>query len=167
MEKLTWKKDIFGSKLEIRQGTEQVGRIDWKHMLSAKAQAMFNGRLFVLNREHFLSKMEIFDGNSQTLLGSIVVNLFNPCSDVLINGKRFELEIKNFYQSRWAWKYNGEEIVTFTSHEFLTKEKGTIELNTTCSEETEILILLGLFVRNQFILYILLFVLILIVFIVR
>ena len=104
----------------------------------------------------FLSKIKIYDGNSQALLGTVMVNMFNPKSDVVINGKRFELEIKNFYQSRWSWKYNGEEIITFTSHEFITKDKGTIELATSCNEEVEILILLGLFVRNQFILFILL-----------
>ena len=156
MEKLQWSKDIFGSKLEIRQGAEQIGKINWENMLSSKAQATINGKHFRLNREFFLSKMEIYDGNSQSLLGSVMVNMFNPKSDVVINGKRFELEIKNFYQSRWSWKYNGEEIITFTSHEFITKDKGTIELATSCNEEVEILILLGLFVRNQFILFILL-----------
>lgn len=156
MEKLRWSKDIFGSKLEISQGEEQVGRINWENMVSSKAQAMINGKFFTLNREFFLSKMEIYDGNSQSLLGTVMVNVFNPRSDVLINGKRFELEIKNFWQSKWSWKYNGQEIITFTSHEFITKDKGTIELTTSCNEEVEILILLGLFVRNQFILYMLL-----------
>jgi hypothetical protein len=125
-------------------------------MVSANAQAIINGRLFTLNREFFLSKMEIYDGNSQSLLGGVMVNMFSPRSDVMLNGKRFELEIKNFYQSRWSWKYNGQEIITFTSHEFISKDKGTIELATTCNEEVEILILLGLFVRNQFILFMLL-----------
>lgn len=161
MEKLRWSKDIFGSKLEIRQGNEPIGKIDWENMVSSKAQAMFNGKFFTLNREYFLSKLEIYDGNSQSLLGAVMVNMFNPRSDVVINGKRFELVIKNFWQSRWSWKYNGEEIITFTSHEFITKDKGTIELSTSCNEEVEILILLGLFVRNQFILYMLLILVIL------
>lgn len=156
MEKLKWSKDIFGSKLIISQGFEQVGNINWESMVGAKAQAMINGKLFTLNREFFLSKLEIYDGNSQTLLGMVMVNMFSPRSDVLINGKRFELEIKNFWQSKWSWKYKGEEIITFTSHEFITKDKGTIEMKTGCSEEVEVLILLGLFVRNQFILFILL-----------
>ena len=85
-----------------------------------------------------------------------MVNLFNPRSDVIINGKRFELEIQNFWQSRWSWKYNGSEIISFTSNKFITKDKGEIELSTTCNEEVEILILLGLFVRNQFVLFMLL-----------
>jgi hypothetical protein len=89
--------------------------------------------------------------------------MFNPRSDVVINGKRFELEIKNFYQSHWAWKYNGTEIIRFTSNEFITKDKGEIELFTSCNEEIEVLILLGLFVRNQFVLYILLILLILLI----
>lgn len=156
MEKLRWSKDIFGSKLEIRRGVEQIGKIKWDNMLSAKAQAMINGKLFTLNREFFLSKLEIYDANDQSLLGSVMVNLFNPKSDVIINGKRFELEILNFWQSRWSWKYNGSEIITFTSNEFITKDKGDIELFTACNDEIEILILLGLFVRNQFILFMLL-----------
>ena len=163
MEKLQWTKDIFGSKLEIRQGSENIGKIQWESMLSSKAQAMINGKLFVLNREFFLSKLEIFDANDQSLLGMVMVNIFNPRSDVLINGKRFELEIQNFWQSRWSWKYNGVEIISFTSNEFITKDKGEIELHTTCSDEVEILILLGLFVRNQFILFILLVLLIVLV----
>ena len=156
MEKLYWTKDIFGSKLEIKQGNDHIGNIHWGNMLSSKAQAMINGKLFTLNREFFLSKLEIYDANDQSLLGMVMVNMFNPRSDVVINGKRFELEIQNFWQSRWSWKYNGAEIIVFTSHELITKDKGTIELATTCSEEVEILILLGLFVRNQFILFILL-----------
>lgn len=166
MEKLTWTKGIFGSKLEIRQGAEQVGNIDWESMLSSKAQAIINGRYFTLSREFFLSKLEIYDGNSQSLLGTVMVNLFNPRSDVVLNGKRFELEIKNFWQSRWSWKYNGDEIIIFTSHEFITKDKGIIELATACCEETEILILLGLFVRNQFVLFMLLLIAVLLVVIV-
>ena len=112
MEKLKWSKDVFGSKLEIRQGAEQIGKIHWENMLSSKAQAMINGKLFMLNREFFLSKLEIYDANDQSLLATVMINLFNPRSDVVINGKRFELEIKNFWQSRWSWKFNNSEIIT-------------------------------------------------------
>ena len=156
MEKLHWIKNIFGSKLEILQGTETVGKIQWENMVSSRAQAIINGKLFVLNREFFLSKLEIYDANDQSLLGTVMVNVFNPRSDVVLNGKRFELEIQNFWQSRWSWKYNGVEIITFTSNEFITKDKGDIELHTTCNDEVDILILLGLFVRNQFVLFMLL-----------
>lgn len=156
MEKLSWSKEIFGSNLELMQGNERIGSINWENMVSSKAQAIINGRLFTLNREFFLSKLEIYDSNSQALLGTIMINFFNTRSDVLINGKRFELEIKNFWQSKWSWKFNGNEIITYTSHEFITKDKGTIELASPINEEIEILILLGLFVRNQFILFILL-----------
>jgi hypothetical protein len=163
MEKLQWTKDVFGSKLELRQGTEQIGKIQWESMVSSKAQAMINGKLFMLNREFFLSKLEIYDANDQSLLGMVMVNIFNPRSDVVINGKRFELEIQNFWQSRWSWKYNGQEIINFTSNEFITKDKGEIELLTACNDEVEVLILLGLFVRNQFILFMLLLLLVLLV----
>ena len=129
----------------------------------SNAQAMINGRLFTLTREYFLSKLEIYDSNSQALLGTIMINFFNTRSDVLINGKRFELEIKNFWQSRWAWKFNGDEIISYTSHEFITKDKGTIDLTSPMNEEVEILILLGLFVRNQFIIFMLLILLVLLV----
>lgn len=166
MEKLHWTKDVFGSKLELRQGTEQIGKIQWENMVSSKAQAMINGKLFILNREFFLSKLEIYDANDQSLLAMVMVNIFNPRSDVVVNGKRFELEIQNFWQSRWAWKYNGVEIISFTSNEFITKDKGEIELQTACNEEVEILILLGLFVRNQFVLFMLLIMLFLLVIIV-
>lgn len=166
MEKLSWTKDIFGSKLEIRQGASKIGSINWDNMLSSQAQAMVNGKLFTLNREFFLSKLEIYDSNSQSLLGTIMINFFNTRSDVLINGKRFELEIKNFWQSRWSWKFNGNDIISYTSHEFVTKDKGTIELATPINDEVEILILLGLFVRNQFILFMLLILLIVVVIIV-
>ena len=156
MDKLQWTKDVFGSKLEIRRGVELMGRIQWENMLSSKAQAMINGKLFMLNREFFLSKLEIYDANDQSLLGMVMINLFNPRSSVIINGKCFELEISNFWQSRWSWKFNGDEIISYTSNEFITKDKGDIELYTALSDEVEILILLGLFVRNQFILFMLL-----------
>ncbi|MEZ5104346.1 MAG: hypothetical protein R2757_07610 [Draconibacterium sp.] len=163
MEKLRWIKEVFGSKLELFQGNDTIGKIQWEGMLSSKAQAMINGKLFLLNREFFLSKLEIYDANDQSLLGTVMVNIFNPRSDVVLNGKRFELEIQNFWQSRWSWKYNGTEIVTFTSNEFITKDKGDIELSTTVNEEVEILILLGLFVRNQFILFMLLILLVILI----
>ena len=166
MERLQWTKDIFGSKLELRQGTEQIGKIQWDSMVSSRAQAMINGKLFLLNREFFLSKLEIFDANDQSLLGMVMVNIFSPRSELVLNGKRFELEIQNFWQSRWTWKYNGAEIISFTSNEFITKDKGDIELHTACNEEIEILILLGLFVRNQFILFMLLIMLLLLIIIV-
>jgi hypothetical protein len=166
MEKLQWTKNVFGSKLEIRRGNELIGSIRWENMVSSKAQAMIAGRLFILNREFFLSKLEIYDANDQSLLGMVMINLFNPRSDVVINGKRFELEIQNFWQSRWSWKFNGSEIITYTSNEFLSKDKGEIELSTTFSEEVEILILLGLFVRNQFVLFMLLLLLIVILIVV-
>ena len=155
MEKLQWVKEIFGTKLEIFRKNEVIGTIQWGNMLSSKAQATINGRLFTLTREFFTSKIEIYDTKHQLLLGTIMVNLFNPRTDLVINGKRFELEIKNFWQSRWSWKFNGTEIITYTANEFIIKEKGEIELFTTCNEEVEILLLLGLFVRNQFVLVIL------------
>jgi len=163
MDKLHWTKDIFGSKLELKRGFDIIGRIQWNNMVSSKAQAMINGKLFTLNREFFLSKLEIYDANDQSLLGTVMVNVFNPRSDVVINGKRFELEISNFWQSRWAWKFNGEEIIVYNSNEFLLKDNGEISLFTTCNDEVEILILLGLFVRNQFVLLILLFLVVIIV----
>lgn len=166
MEKLQWSKDVFGSKLEIKRGSELIGKIQWENMISSRAQAMINGKLFILNREFFLSKLEIFDANDQSLLGMIMVNLFNPRTDLIINGKRFELEIKNFWQSRWSWKFNGNEIITYVSNEFVTKDRGEIELHTACNDEVEVLILLGLFVRNQFVLFMLLILLILILVIV-
>ena len=156
MDKLQWTKDVFGAKLEIRRGAGLIGKIQWENMLSSKAQAMINGKLFALNREFFLSKLEIYDANDQSLLGMVMINIFNPRSNVIINGKCFELEISNFWQSRWSWKFNGDEIVSYTSNEFITKDKGDIELHTTLSDEVEILILLGLFVRNQFVLLMLL-----------
>ena len=160
MDKLTWTKGVLGSKLEILRGNELIGNIRWGNLVSSKAQAMINGRLFSLNREFFLSKLEIFDANDQSLLGMVMINLFNPRTDVVINGKRFELEIQNFWQSRWSWKFNGTEIITYNAFGFLFKEKGEIELFTTLNEDTEILILLGLFVRNQFVLFMLLLLLI-------
>jgi hypothetical protein len=165
MEKLFWLKEIFGSKLEILLGSEKIGSIQWQNMFNGKATAVFNGKSFILKREFFLSKLEIYDGKDESLLAGVMVNLFNPRSNVILNGKQFELEIKNFWQSRWSWKFNGNEIITFTSNEFITKEKGVIELFSACKEEAEILILLGLFVRNQFIL-IMLFLLVLLILII-
>lgn len=166
MEKLQWSKDVFGSKLEIVKGNELIGKIQWDNMISSRAQAMINGKLFMLNREFFLSKLEIYDANDQSLLATVMINLFNPRSDVVINGKRFELEIKNFWQSRWSWKFNGSEIISYTSNEFITKDKGDIELFITGNEEVEVLLLLGLFVRNQFVLFMLLILLVLLLIII-
>jgi hypothetical protein len=162
MMKLIWIKEIFGSKLEILFGSEKIGGIQWPNMFSGRASAVINGKSFSLKREFFLSKLEIYDGKDQSLLATAMINLFNPRCDVIINGKRFELEIKNFWQSRWSWKFNGNEIVTFVSNEFITKEKGEIDLYSACNEEVEIMILLGLFVRNQFILFMLLLLVLLI-----
>jgi len=155
MKKLVWIKEIFGSRLEILSDNAVVGTIQWQNMFSGKAMAVFNGRTFYLKREFFLSKLEIYDGKDESLLACVMVNLLNPKSDVIINGKRFELEIKNFWQSKWAWKFNGSEVISFVSNEFITKDKGEIDLYGSCNEEVEIMLLLGLFVRNQFILVIL------------
>ena len=160
MDKLQWTKEVFGSKLELKRGNELIGKIQWDNMLSSKAQALINGKLFVLNREFFLSKLEIYDANDQSLLATVMVNLFNPRSDVVINGKRFELEINNFWQSQWSWKFNGSEIIKYSSNEFITKDRGEVEVNSPMNEEVDILILLGLFVRNQFVLFMLLILLI-------
>ena len=162
MEKLLWSKGIFKNKLVITRNNEQIGVIDWNNMVSSDALATLSGHRFVLTRDFFLSKLEILDANNQALLATIMINLFNPKSDLVINGKRFELEIKNFWQSRWAWKFNGQEIITFQSNELLSKDKGTIEIFAADTEEIEILILLGLFVRNQLVLFMLLLLIILI-----
>ncbi len=155
MERYVWSKGIFKNQLEILHGSEQIGSIVWESLVGSKAHGLIKGRRFILNREFFLSKLEIYDGKSNELLGTIMVNLFNPRSEIIINGKRFELEVKNFWQSRWSWKFNGDELITYQSNEFLSKDKGTIEVFTACTDEIEILLLLGLFVRNQFILFML------------
>lgn len=155
MERYIWSKGIFKNQLEILHGSEQIGSIVWESLVGSKAHGLIKGRRFILNREFFLSKLEIYDGTNNELLGTIMVNLFNPRSEIIINGKRFELEVKNFWQSRWSWKFNGDELITYQSNEFLSKDKGTIEVFTACTDEIEILLLLGLFVRNQFILFML------------
>ena len=154
MERLEWNKNIPGLALEITRGEETVGSIRWNHLFSNKARAGFRGKTFYLNKDLLSSKLEISDEKAS--LGRLTLSLFNPGSDVVINGKRFELEMKNFWQSRWAWKFNGTEIISFTSNEFLFKDKGSIELFSACNEEVEILILLGLVMRNQYLLIIVL-----------
>ena len=163
MEIYFWSKGILKNQLEIFHGSERIGSIVWESLIGSKAHGMINGRRFILSREFFLSKLEIYDANNQALLGTIMINLFNPKSDIIINGKRFELEVKNFWQSRWSWKFNGDELITYQSHEFLSKDKGTIEVFTASTEEIEILLLLGLFVRNQFILFMLLILVLLLI----
>lgn len=160
MEKLEWNKNILGANLEITRANEPVGSIHWQNMFSNKARAEFRGKTFFISRDILASRLEVFDSKDNALLGRLSVNPFNPRSDVVVNGKRFEFEIKNFWQSRWAWKFNGIEIVAYTSNEFITRDKGEIELFSACNEEVEILIILGLVIRNQFILIILLFMLI-------
>jgi len=164
MERYEWSKGILKNNLEIRLGANQIGSVVWESLIGSKAEGIIKGRRFLLNREFFLSKLEIYDANNHALLGTIMINFFNPRSEIIINGKRFELEVKNFWQSRWSWKFNGDELITYQSNEFLTKDKGTIEVYTACTEEIEILLLLGLFVRNQFVLFMLMiFILFLIV----
>jgi hypothetical protein len=163
METYFWSKGVFKRNLEIFHGSERIGFIVWESPVGSKAHGMINGRHFILNREFFLSKLEIYDANNQALLGTILINLFNPQSDIVINGKRFELEVKNFWQSRWSWKFNGDELITYQSNEFLLKDKGSIEVFTASAEEIEILLLLGLFVRNQFVLFILLILILLLI----
>lgn len=153
MDKLYWSKGLFRNRLTITRGNDQVGVIDWNNFFSSDALATINGHRFLLNRDFFLSKLEISDATNQALLATIMINLFNPKGDLVLNGKRFELEIKNFWQSRWAWKYNGQEIIVYQSHELLTKDRGSIEIYTGDTEELEILILLGLFIRNQLVLF--------------
>ncbi len=162
MERYYWSKGVLKNNLEIVHGTERVGSIVWESLIGAKAHGMIYNRRFVLNREFFLSKLEIYDANNEALLGTIMVNLFNPRSEIVINGKRFELEVKNFWQSRWSWKFNGDELITYQSHEFLSKDRGTIEVYTGNTEEIEVLLLLGLFVRNQFILFMLMLLILLV-----
>lgn len=163
MERYEWSKGIFRKHLEITHGSEVIGSVVWESLLGSKAHGMINGRRFILSREFFLSKLEIYDASNHALLGTILVNLFNPKSDIVINGKRFELEVKNFWQSRWSWKFNGSELITYQSNEFLSRDKGTIEIFTANTEEIEILLLLGLFVRNQFILFMLMILLLLLI----
>lgn len=155
MDRLLWSKGLLKSRLTITRNAEQIGAINWNSLLSSDAVATLKGRRFTLRRDFFLSKLEIYDATNQALLATIMINLFNPKADLILNGKRFELEIKNFWQSRWAWKFNGQEIISFTSYEFLTKDSGSIDVFSSDSEELEILILLGLFVRNQLVLFML------------
>ena len=163
MERYFWSKGILKNNLEILHGSERIGFIVWESLVGSKAHGMINDHRFILNREFFLSKLEIYDANNQALLGTIMINLFNPKSEIIINGKRFELEVKNFWQSRWSWKFNGDELITYQSQEFLSKDKGTVEVFTACTDEIEILLLLGLFVRNQFILFMLMILILLLI----
>jgi hypothetical protein len=165
MERYDWSKGIFRNQLEITHGSERIGSIVWESLIGSKAHGMINGRRFILNRQFFLSKLEIYDGNNQELLGTVMINLFNPKSDIVINGKRFELEVKNFWQSRWSWKFNGDELITYQSNELISKDKGVIEVFTANTEEIEILLLLGLFVRTQFVLFMLMILILFILFI--
>lgn len=162
MEKLQWNKKILGSTLELTRGNETIGGIQWQNMFSGKASARFYGRNFLLTRDLIPNRIDIYDGKDQSLLGRLAVNAFNPHSEIVINGKIFELEMKNFWQSRWSWKFNGTEIITFTSSELLSKDKGEIELYSACNEEVEILILLGLSLRNYFVLLILMLLLVIV-----
>ena len=85
MERYEWSKGILKNNLQIMHGSEQIGSVIWESLIGAKAHGMIKGRRFLLNREFFLSKLEIYDANNQALLGTIMINLFNPKSDIIIN----------------------------------------------------------------------------------
>lgn len=163
MERYYWSKPVLGRHLEITRGNEPIGSVVWESSIGSKAYGTIDGHRFMLNRDFFISKLEIYDTNNGALLGTIMINLFNPRSEIIVNGKRFELEIKNFWQSRWSWKFNGDELISYQSNEFLSKDKGMIEVYTGNTEEIEILLLLGLFVRNQLILFMLIILLLVII----
>jgi len=164
MDRLVWSKGLLKNTLTISRNGEQIGVIDWNTIFSSDALATINGRRFLLRRDFFLSKLEISDATNEAPLAMIMINLFSPKGDLVLNGKRFELEIKNFWQSRWAWKYNSQEIIVFQSHEFLTKDRGVVEIYMADTDELEVLILLGLFIRNQLVLF-MLFILLVILFV--
>lgn len=166
MEKLLWSKGIFKNKLVITRGNEQIGVISWNNFFDSNAIATLNGRGFILSRDYFLSKLEIRDANSHDVLGSVMMSMFSYSCDLVINRKRFELEIKNIWQSRWCWKFNGQEIISFQTNELLSKDRGEIEIYSAGAEEVEILILLGLFVRSQLIIFMALLLLIVLIVIV-
>jgi hypothetical protein len=105
----------------------------------------------LVQRDFFSTKLEIFDEGSQILLGSGSLSLFNLKGEIVINGKRFELDVRNVWQSGWSWKFNGAELMNFRCNDLLSKSLGTIDVYTANTEEVEMLLLLGLLVRNQFI----------------
>ena len=76
MDKLIWSKGLFKTKLTITRNNDQVGVIDWDNFLSSEALATINGRRFLLNREFFLSKLEISDATNQASLGILMRNNF-------------------------------------------------------------------------------------------
>ncbi len=160
MSKLRWTKNITGSRLDIWKDDELAGTIRWEGLLNKSARAILFGKSFILRRELIFSKVEIYDSDGQSLLGTITINPFTTRQDIVINGKRFELEIHNLWQSRWSWKFNGAEIISFSANPAITKDSGSIDMCTTCNNEVDILILLGLVVRNQFITFLLILILI-------
>ena len=78
MERYIWSKGLLKNQLEITHGSDLIGSIVWESLVGSKAHGRIKGRRFILNREFFLSKLEIYDANNQALLGTILVNLFNP-----------------------------------------------------------------------------------------
>lgn len=167
MELLYWSKQLFGNKLLLKRGQEQIGIIVWDNFFSSQAHATINGHRFLLKRDLLHSKLEILDVSNQLLLGSVIISLLNPRSDVIINGKRFELEIKNFWQSHWAWSYNGVEFIKYQSNEMLSRDKGQIEIVGSHDEDIEVLLLMGLFVRTQMLLFMVILAILLILIVIR
>jgi hypothetical protein len=163
METYTWSKGILKNQLELWHGTDSIGSIVSENMIGSRATGSINGRQFFLIRDFLRSKFEIYDANTSEFLGAITIGLLNPKGEIVLNGKQFELEIKNFWQSYWTWKFNGNELITYQSNEFFTKESGTVQIVTACTEEIEILLLLGLLVRNQLILFVLLLIILLLI----
>ena len=162
-KKLFWTKNIFEKEMSITSEQSEIGKINWNSFLSYEAVATFQGHGFILNRNFFLFKSDVLDINTRAMLGSIMVSVFNPRSTVVINRKCFTLEISNFWQSRWAWKFNDQEIIVFHTNDLLMKNKGTIEVSASDCEELEILILMGLLVRNQFFFYIIIIAILLLI----
>ena len=153
MEKLCWSRDRFkGNKLIITDRGETVGAIERGKLFYSEATAVLNGRRFFLKRDFLLFKFEIYDANNQTLLGTVILGPLNSRSELLLNGKRFVLEINNFQQTNWCWRFDGQRIITYKAPGLLSKARGEAELFIPETEELEILLLLGMFIRNQFIL---------------
>ncbi|MCL1821317.1 MAG: hypothetical protein FWG22_00670 [Prolixibacteraceae bacterium] len=149
MENFTWSKDLVSPDYTINSGNEKMGFIRSEGLFGNRALAEFDGKSFLIRRDFFVSNLEIFDGKHEARLASLSSNFFTLRGELIINGKRFEIEAKNGLQSGWMWKFDGEEIITYNSDAKLSRQRGTIEVATVCNEEIEILILMGLYLHNH------------------
>lgn len=141
-------KKALNSKINILDRDSEVGFVQFGNFKS-DAAGVFGTKKYQFKKKNFWSgNYDVYREDNQQLIGEVIFSTWKMRAEIsLINGEKFVIKSKNFWNTQWTMDDTNRDVVDFEQTRNFWTNEGTVTANVNDNEKMGLLVLLGIFVN--------------------